>query len=154
MVPSLEVSLTDTFYVKPSNDKARYLSYILHKHEMNYPLGKQLPITKGSLVSLTSNLETLLSIWTLMVWFFFFAFYFKMWCITWLNLARLRNSVLTCGLYWQPSALKGLSNTLPAKLAVLQSVPLFVIKIKVCLETSDNCMQVKSILSSLTQEQK
>lgn len=62
MVPSLEVSLTDTFYVKPSNYKARYLSYILHKHEMNYPLGKQLPITKGSLVSLTSNLETLLSI--------------------------------------------------------------------------------------------
>lgn len=43
---------------------------------------------------------------------------------------------------------------LPAKLAVLQSVPLFVIKIKVCLETSDSCMQVKSILSGLTEEQK
>lgn len=60
----------------------------------------------------------------------------------------------SCGLYWQSSALQGLSNILSAKLAALQSVPLFVIKIKVCLETSDNCMQVKTILSGLTEEQK
>jgi len=43
---------------------------------------------------------------------------------------------------------------MPAKPAVIQSDPLIFLKIQVCLEASDSCMGVKSVLSDLNRKGK